>query len=69
MPHDGEVTEICDGAAEPSGSEIAAEPTSAQHRNRLDVDEVWSGEIALGSQHRSRRGTVCSVIAEGIGDN
>jgi hypothetical protein len=69
MSHDGEVTEIGDGTAEPSGSQVTVEPTPAQHRNSLDIDEVWSSQVALGSEHRSRCGTVCSVIAKGIGNN
>ena len=69
MSHDGKVTEIGDGAPESSGSQVTVEPPSAQHRNSLDVNKVGSSQVTFGSQHSSRRGTVSSIITEGVGDD
>ena len=38
-------------------------------RHSLDITEVGGGKIGLGSQRRTRRSTVGSIVAECIGYN
>jgi len=66
---DVDQSKIVDGGRKSTLCDRACQPAFAKHRDGLDINEIWSGEIPRSSNFGSRLPPLGTIVSDDVGQD